>query len=280
MAVSTFRAVGVGRSDRVGYGPRVAVDGGPDRVAAPRWLAEHAQRFRESGAAPAVPRLAATVVLLRDHQGRLEIYTQRRAATMAFAPGMYAFPGGSVSSADLASVDGAPADTTPDDPIRAGGTEPPTEPSADGSQPGSDGSVIGRMGLPPATARAVLHAAVREVAEETNVTLDTTALAPWARWLTPEFEPRRFDTFFFLAPLPEGQSPVDPSGEADHALWVPPAEALSRLPMLPPTRQVLTDLAGFADVASALAAAAHRDVSEPVRPVIEVDEEGAWLRLR
>ena len=230
--------------------------GGPDRVAAPSWLAEHAQRFRESGAAPAVPRLAATVVLLRDHGGRLEIYTQRRAATMAFAPGMYAFPGGSVSPADA-----SPSDAPPDG-------------------PDVDPSVLGRMGLPAASARAVLRAAVREVAEETGVALAMTALAPWARWLTPEFEPRRFDTFFFLAALPAGQQPVDPSGEADHALWLPPAEATSRLPMMPPTWQVLTDLAAFTEVAAALAASAQRDVSEPIRPVIEVDEDGTWLRLR
>jgi 8-oxo-dGTP pyrophosphatase MutT (NUDIX family) len=253
----------------------VTLDGGPDRVAAPRWLAEHAQRFQESGAAPAVPRLAATVVLLRDHDGRLEIYTQRRAATMAFAPGMYVFPGGSVSSADLASVAAAPA-------VGSGGDETATEPAGTEAPtgPDADASVIGRMGLPGPTARAVLLAAVREVAEETGVVLAPAALAPWARWLTPEFEPRRFDTFFFLAALPAGQQPLDPSGEADHALWLPPAEAVSRLPMMPPTRQVLTELAGFADVASALAAAAQRDVSEPVRPVIEVDEEGTWLRLR
>lgn len=262
-----------GRSDRVGYGPRVAVDGGPDRVPAPRWLAEHAQRFQESGASPAAPRLAATVILLRDHDGRLEIYTQRRAATMAFAPGMYAFPGGSVSSADLASVDGASGE-------RPSMEETPAAPGAAPTESDAEASVIRRMGLPAASARAVLRAAVREVAEETRVTLAPAALAPWARWLTPEFEPRRFDTFFFLAPLPAGQQPVDPSGEADHALWLPPAEAVSRLPMMPPTRQVLTDLAEFADVASALAAAAGRDVSEPVRPVLEVDEEGAWLRLR
>jgi len=223
---------------------------GPDRVEAPRWLAEHAQRFRASGAAPAVPRLAATVVLLRDHGGGLEIYTQRRAATMAFAPGMYAFPGGSVAAVDA---------------------EPPTghevEPMAT------------RMGLTEESALAVLRAAVRELTEETGVRLAPARLAPWARWLTPEFEPRRFDTFFFLAPLPGDQHPDDPVGEADHAVWLPPAEAL-RLPMLPPTRHTLAELARFPDMASAIAAAAGRDVSEPVRPVVEVDADGTWLRLR
>jgi 8-oxo-dGTP pyrophosphatase MutT (NUDIX family) len=226
-----------------------------DRVEAPSWLAEHEQRFRESGAAPVVPRLAGTVVLLRDRAGRLEAYTQRRAATMAFAPGMYAFPGGSVSLADAASE--------------------PVEPARDFDV---DPSVIARMGLPAAAAGSVLRAAVREVAEETGVVLTPAGLAPWARWLTPEFEPRRFDTFFFLAALPEGQQPADASGEADHALWLPPVEA-RHLPMLPPTRHVLAELERYADVSSALAAAVGRDVSAPVRPVVEVDADGTWLRL-
>lgn len=229
----------------------MGADGGPDRVEAPRWLAEHEQRFRASGAVPVAPRLAATVVLLRDRDGGLEIYTQRRSATMAFAAGMYAFPGGSVSSVDA---------------------EPPY-----GSDP--DPVVAQQLGLPAESARVVLRAAVREVAEETGVRLETAQLAPWARWLTPEFEPRRFDTFFFLAVLPAGEQPADAEGEADHALWLPPAEAVT-LPMLPPTRHTLAELARFADVASAIAAAAGRDLAEPVRPVVEVDADGVWLRLR
>jgi 8-oxo-dGTP pyrophosphatase MutT (NUDIX family) len=222
----------------------------PDRVEAPRWLAEHAAAFRASGVAPAVPRLAATVVLLRGHADGLEIYTQRRAATMAFAAGMYAFPGGSVDRVDS-------------DPSAADG---PVE------------ELAARMGLPELTARAVLRAAVRELVEETGVRLQPAQLAPWARWLTPEFEPRRFDTFFFLAPMPAEQQTADAAGEADHAIWLPPAQAL-QLPMLPPTRHILAELAQLPDVAGALAAAAGRDVSVPVQPMIEVDSEGAWLRL-
>src|SRR5262245_44341097 len=77
----------IGRS-----GAMAPIVGGVDeRVEAPRWLADHAQAFQASGAAPAVPRLAATVVLLRPlDAGGFEVYVQRRAATMAFAPGMYA----------------------------------------------------------------------------------------------------------------------------------------------------------------------------------------------
>jgi 8-oxo-dGTP pyrophosphatase MutT (NUDIX family) len=103
-------------------------------------------------------------------------------------------------------------------------------------------------------------------------------LVPWARWLTPEFEPRRFDTFFFLARMPAEQHARDVGGEADHTIWLPPGEAAT-LPMLPPTRYTLGELAGFADVDAVIAASHQRDVTAPVRPVVEVDPDGAWLRL-
>jgi hypothetical protein len=113
---------------------------------------------------------------------------------------------------------------------------------------------------------------------EAGLTLRADLLVPWARWLTPEFEPRRFDTFFFLARMPAEQHARDVSGEADHTVWVSPDDAL-RLPMLPPTLYTLRELAQYADVDAVLDAAAHRDVSAAVRPVVEVDPDGAWLRL-
>ena len=67
------------------------------------------------------------------------------------------------------------------------------------------------------------------------------ALRPWARWVTPEFERRRFDTWFYLARLPDGQEARDLGGEGEQAAWLDPADALDRhaageLPMLPPTQ--------------------------------------------
>jgi hypothetical protein len=66
--------------------------------------------------------------------------------------------------------------------------------------------------------------------------------------VTPEFYPMRFDTRFYLAPLPAHQTPLSRSEEVTHSVWIKPAEALSEVydndfPILPPTTTVLEDLA-------------------------------------
>ncbi len=114
-----------------------------------------------------------------------------------------------------------------------------------------------------------VDAAVREVLEETGVTLPPGSLVPWHRWLTPVFEPRRFDTWFYLAPLPPGQEPHLPSAEADQVRWLTPDRALEEnrtgtLPMLPPTLWTLTELSTFDTLDQILAVT--RDVSSPFMP--------------
>jgi 8-oxo-dGTP pyrophosphatase MutT (NUDIX family) len=206
-------------------------------------LVARAREFAASGAAPAGSRLAATVLLLRPRAGPgFEVYLQRRAASMAFASGMYAFPGGSVDPADQG--------------------------------PPLGGDWAARLGRPEREAAAVVRAAVREVAEETGVRLAVAELVPWTRWITPEFEPRRFDTYFFLAALPAGQEPAGVSAESDHVAWLRPADAVARfvtgeIGMLPPTVVTLEELAGYGSVAAALAAAAARDATTPILPTVD-----------
>lgn len=211
-------------------------------------LVARARRFAESGAAPVPPRLSATVLLLRPGTAGLEVYLQRRAAGMAFASGMYAFPGGAVDGAD------------------SGGPPLP-------------GDWPVRLGRPAVEARAVVRAAVREVEEETGVRVTPGELVPWSRWITPVFEPRRYDTSFFLAALPDGQQPADVSGEADRTLWLSPAAAVARfdsgeIAMLPPTIVTLRELAGFESVDAALAAAAGRDAATAIEPYVEWAADG------
>jgi 8-oxo-dGTP pyrophosphatase MutT (NUDIX family) len=76
-----------------------------------------------------------------------------------------------------------------------------------------------------------------------------------SHWLTPEFEPRRYDTFFFAALLPAGQLPSNKTSEASTARWIDPCWLLSEaekagMTLLPPTRYNLTFLADAKDAES------------------------------
>lgn len=122
--------------------------------------------------------------------------------------------------------------------------------------------------------------AIRETLEETGVTVAGSRLLPWAHWITPEFERRRYDTEFFVALLPEGATAQDVSGETDRADWERPADTLAdlaagRIGMLPPTISILLELADL-DSWSAVQDAARDRVITAVLPRV-VRREGAWV---
>ncbi len=268
------------------------------------WVARIGELARGE-ATPVQPRLAATVVLLRQHDtgsgnsGRNsgpQAYLLRRRATMAFAGGMYAYPGGGVDPRDSAGAGTA---------LRWAGPGP--EEWAE------------RLGCSPETAQAVVCAAVRETFEEAGVllagadersvvadvsgpewrearaaleghrlsfaeflterglVLRSDLLGAWSRWITPEFEERRYDTWFFVAVLPEGQRTAEVPGEADRVEWLEPSEAVKRADngeflMLPPTVSTLRELLPYATPAEALAAAGGRTVAPILaRGVVDAD---------
>jgi 8-oxo-dGTP pyrophosphatase MutT (NUDIX family) len=102
-------------------------------------------------------------------------------------------------------------------------------------------------------------AGARELAEEAGVTLDPAGLKVWSHWLTPEIEPRRFDTWFFAAALPAGQRAVVDGSEAVRGMWMRAKDAVDRcqageLPLAPPTLRTAMELSRFASVADILAA--------------------------
>jgi len=108
------------------------------------------------------------------------------------------------------------------------------------------------------------RAAAREAAEEAGVALDPSQFVYFARWVTPPTEPRRYDTRFFAARLPDGQvARPDPSGEVVDFRWAPPAEFVAmqqrrEIQLPPPTRWHLGDLARARTVDEALAWARSR----------------------
>jgi 8-oxo-dGTP pyrophosphatase MutT (NUDIX family) len=243
------------------------------------WLAARAREFYASGATPVTPRLASTVLLLRPGNPGPEVYLIRRASTMAFAAGMHAFPGGRVDPRDSA-VQPAWAGPAPAEwAARLGLDEPQARAVVSAAVrevfeesgvllAGPDGStVVGDVsGQDWEAARVALidrRIGFAEFLSDRGLVLRSDLLTPWARWLTPEFEPRRYDTYFFLARLPEGQLTRDVGGEAELVLWGRPGE-LTDLAMLPPTLATLRELSGFDSIDAAMAA--DRDVSAPYTP--------------
>ncbi|HZG02932.1 MAG TPA: NUDIX hydrolase [Streptomyces sp.] len=268
------------------------------------WPPEWPDRIRalaEGRLTPVPPRRAATVMLLRDTpDGGPVVHLLRRRASMAFAGGAYAYPGGGVD----------PRDESDQHAVAWAG--PAREEWAR------------RLGVEETVAQAVVCAAVRETFEEAGVLLagpdpdtvvaDTTGedweadraalvarelsfadfltrrelvlrsdlLGAWARWITPEFEARRYDTWFFVAALPEGQRTRNASTEADRTLWIRPAEAAAaydrgELTMMPPTIATLRQLQPYADAAAALAASRERDLT-PVLARARLEEDGTGGR--
>lgn len=127
---------------------------------------------------------------------------------------------------------------------------------------------------------AVRRCGVRETAEETGVQLGIDELYPWAHWITPACEPRRYDTYFYLAVLPPGQQAADISGETHQAEWRSVAGILAaadrgELGLMPPTRATLLELYEFDSATAALTSCAERQV-EPVLPR-PVREQGHWM---
>jgi 8-oxo-dGTP pyrophosphatase MutT (NUDIX family) len=272
------------------------VDGASIKV--PGKLTERAREVLAGRRAPAAPRDAATVMLLRPAAGPgVEVYLLRRKASMAFAPGGVVFPGGSVDARD---ADSEVAWVGPDI---------------------ADWGLV--LEAPPELARALVCAAVRETFEESGVLLagpsadsvvaDTSGpgweadraalldrslslaellrrrglvlrsdlLKPWSRWITPVVEERRFDARFFAAALPSPQQPRDVGGEAAAVAWLRPADAIAaarrkEIVLWPPTAVTLAELGACASVPEVLAA--PRNVT-PVLPGVLLADSAAWLTL-
>lgn len=121
----------------------------------------------------------------------------------------------------------------------------------------------------------LVRAAVREVSEETGVQLPEPSLIRFARWITPEPLPVRFDTEFFAAELPVGQEPELRGTEADHGGWYNPSwllanRAAADAQLLPPTLATLYQIAMYSTVGEALAGLARL----PVAPLLPAPRQG------
>jgi 8-oxo-dGTP pyrophosphatase MutT (NUDIX family) len=129
-------------------------------------------------------------------------------------------------------------------------------------------------------AGALANAAVRETFEETGVLLHADSLRPWSRWITPHFEPRRYDTIFYVALTPADQIARHVEDEADAGEWITPPAALHSREwfLMPPTEATLTALAQYESASDVLAVVVDRDLA-PLLLTIDLDvDPPRWQR--
>jgi 8-oxo-dGTP pyrophosphatase MutT (NUDIX family) len=230
-------------------------------------LVARARAYRESGGSPVPAKAAATVILLRDGPNQLEVFMLRRHTGMLFAGGMYVFPGGVVDPADHVGRDHEQAHTfaAMRETFEECGVLLASGPEIDARALEED-----RLAL-------IEHRATfDDVLARHGAIAQPHLLRPWSRWITPEFEPRRYDTYFYVAIAP-AQDARFVGGEADAAQWVSPGLALAAQKrgdwlLMPPTRRTLRELSTFTSAADAFAAGTTRDLN-PVQVRIDLDSE-------
>jgi 8-oxo-dGTP pyrophosphatase MutT (NUDIX family) len=234
---------------------------------------------------PAAPRPASTIILLRDGPTGLEVFMVVRHHQIDFASGALVFPGGRMEAADaeLAAslTDGAACAQleTSEIAVRVAAIREAYE---------ECGVLLarprGRDGLIAAERLASLDRAApfAELMAGEGLAPATDRLVLFARWITPSFMPKRFDTHFFLALAPPDHSLVHDGREAVDSIWISPSHALEdagkRFKLLFPTERNLWKLARHADAASALAAASAARVVTVLPERVEVDG-GPGLRI-
>jgi 8-oxo-dGTP pyrophosphatase MutT (NUDIX family) len=211
---------------------------------------------------PAVPRLSATVLVLRDDP--LEVLMMRRHAGGTFASALV-FPGGAVEEADSDPSWGHP--DLPDRAVRVAAVRETWE---------EVGLVVAAGVIDPQPGMTFTEAVG-------DATLALDELQVFGHWVTPVPVPRRFDTHFLLARSPVGQVPLADGGEALSAHWVRPEEAIALhdagSEILPfPTLMNLVRLAESTTVDEAFAAARERQPFT-VEPVMTRDGERLTITI-
>jgi 8-oxo-dGTP pyrophosphatase MutT (NUDIX family) len=249
---------------------------------------------------PLVPRPAATVMLIREQpesQDGISVFLMRRHAAMEFAAGVMVFPGGGVDDRDrnapIAWAGPPPSwwaqrfgtDTELAEAlVCAAARETFEECGVLFAGPADDPDGIGGLVRDASVYRESRQAladrtlSFADFLRRENLVLRADLLRPWANWVTPEAErTRRYDTYFFVGALPEGQRADGDNTESDRAEWTTPQAAIAdfeagRCFLLPPTWTQLDSLAGrtVADVM-----AVERQIVT-VQPNVEIDGDN-WL---
>jgi len=243
-----------------------------------------------SAPAPAAaPKLAATILLVRDGASGLEVFMVERHHKIDFATGAMVFPGGKIEAGDSdPRLCGrcAGATTLDDDArsVRVGAIrETFEECGVLLARPRASAALVSADRLREIEARwrdrlNSDEAGLADVALVEDLELACDLLVPYAHWVTPEMVPKRFDTYFFLVAAPPDQVAVHDGGESVDSVWTTAQHALAeaeagRRTIIFPTLMNLNLLGEARDVADALARTRMRSVVT-VRPKLGRTPDG------
>jgi 8-oxo-dGTP pyrophosphatase MutT (NUDIX family) len=245
---------------------------------------------------PAPARDSATVMLVRDGAEGLEVFMLERHLNSDFAGGAYVFPGGTIDPRDL-------------DPEAATYLDGPDAVEAAKHIDASEDRALAfflcairetfeeagvllarRDGDAVRFEEADVEERFAEYRRDFNAREGSlTALAKheglryagdllhyYARWITPEFAPKRYDARFFVATMLEGQSPLHDDVETTASTWIRPADALSRaaeglFSIIFPTRKTLESLSGFATAEHVIASTRGKEIPALLPTVVLAD---------
>ena len=221
------------------------------------------------------PRDAATVIILRDGSSGLEVFLVRRHGLSDVLGGAYVFPGGKLDASDLqlaSHLDQAASA------LHAALGEPELAiEQAGGLYVAALREAFEECGVLFAEGVSQRHSLqlaeqirggrpFNQVLADLQLRLQTRAVLPWSRWITPHMPSitnKRFDTRFFVAALPADQIARHDDVETTESAWLAPRLALQQywdraIELAPPQIMTLAHLSRFPDVASVLHSARQR----------------------
>jgi len=251
-----------------------------------------------------VPRDAATIMLVREAAGGMEVLMLRRNLASGWVGGMHLFPGGAVDDSDAAPELFARSHALDDEGasrllgVAAGGLAFFIAAIRECFEEAGLLLACSRDGTPVDVASAEGtaeryrehrrrlnggEATFSALCEAEDLFLDTGRLHYFSHWITPEGQPRRYDTRFFVAEAPPGQSALHDDIEVIDSLWISPVEALRRhasheIEMMLPTMKNLEAISRFGSAAELLAATGAATVPT-VTPRVRVDHGAMRILL-
>ncbi|HTQ15008.1 MAG TPA: hypothetical protein VMH86_14120 [Rhizomicrobium sp.] len=243
----------------------------------------------------AVPVPAATILILRDRpagpEGGIEVFMVKRHHQIDFVAGALVFPGGKAAKGDFdpglgAWMDSPPAWSAEMRALGACAIREAFEESGILFARDQGGAFVSATRLDTLSHyREKLEKgaiALSDMLRAEKLRLACDRLAHFAHWVTPKNMPRRFDTHFFLAAVPDGHAGSHDGRESVDSVWIRPNDAIEdrkRWNVIFPTKLNLMKLAKSATAADAIAAAAA-SVPLTVEPWVESGPNGQVLRIR